>query len=157
MKLIYVIIAGLAGTAAMTVFLYFISLLTRHILQMPLLLGTMLLGKTHPNGSLSRSVSTKFVGTLAHYTMGILYAIGYLALWESGVGTITASWSLLIGFGNGILAMVIWYFFIMIHPKPPIIHLEKHLTAILLAHIVFGFILTYVYYQLTHVEYSFWQ
>jgi hypothetical protein len=156
-KLFYIILAGLAGTAAMSSVIFLLSLVTRRILRIPLVLGTMLLGKTHSNGGLSNGLSTKLVGGLAHYTVGVLYAIGYLALWESGVGTITASWGMLIGLGNGILAMIIWYFFFMIHPRPPHIKLERYLIEMVFSHVLFGFVVTYVYYHLTHVEYSFWQ
>ncbi|WP_204281990.1 hypothetical protein [Pontibacter burrus] len=141
----------------MNLILYLLSLVTHRVLNVPQLLGTMLLGRTHPDGSLSRSFSTKLFGNVAHFLVGILYIIGYLALWESGVGTVTASWSLLIGFDNGILAMIIWYFFFMIHPKPPIIQLEKYLITLVFSHIFFGFAATYVYYRLNQPEHSFWQ
>nr|WP_221627119.1 hypothetical protein [Pontibacter sp. Tf4] len=149
--------AGVAGTAAMNTVLYLLSLTTGRVLKIPPLLGTMLLNRTHPDGNLSGAVSTHVVGTVAHYTVGILYAIGYLALWESGVGTITASWGLLIGFGNGIFAMIIWYFFFMIHPRPPHIQLERYLLTLVFSHIIFGFVVTFVYFHLTHPEHSFWQ
>lgn len=157
MKLLNAILAGVAGTAAMNLALYLFSLVTHRVMNIPQLLGTMLLGRTHPDGGLSNAASTKVIGTAAHYIVGVLYIIGYLALWESGVGTVTASWSLLIGFGNGILAMIIWYFFFMIHPKPPLIQLEKYLVTLIFSHIIFGFVATLVYYQLTHLEYSFWK
>jgi hypothetical protein len=156
-KLIYVILAGLAGTAAMTTILYLLSLVTTRVMPVPRLLGTMLLGRTHPDGSMSNAPATLMVGTLAHYTVGVLYAIGYLALWESGVGTITASWGLLIGLANGLFAMVIWYFFFMIHPKPPHIRLDRYLIEMVLGHVLFGFVVTFVYYHLTNPEYTFWQ
>nr|WP_222619668.1 hypothetical protein [Pontibacter sp. KCTC 32443] len=141
----------------MNLVLYLLTRVTNRVMQAPLILGTMLLGKTHPDGGISRSVSAKVVGTVAHYLVGILYAIGYLALWESGVGTVTLSWSLLMGFANGIFAMIIWYFFFMIHPKPPLVELNKYLIALIFGHIIFGLVLTYVFYQLSHLEYSFWQ
>ncbi len=157
MNLIYTILAGLAGTLAMSIVLHLLSMVTPRIMPVPRLLGTMLLGRTHPNGSLSRSTSAVVVGMLAHFIVGILYAIGYLALWESGVGTITASWSLLIGFANGIFAMIIWYFFFMIHPKPPLIKLERYLVEMVFSHVLFGFVVTYTFYHLTKPEYTFWQ
>jgi len=155
-KLVYVILAGFAGTTVMTVVLYLLSF-TNRALRIPQLLGTMLLGKTHPNGSLSEAPSTLIVGTVAHFIVGILFAIAYLAFWESGVGTLTFSWSLLMGFANGIFAMIAWYFFFMIHPKPPIIKLERYLVTLVFAHVFFGFVVTYVYYLLTDNEHTFWQ
>ena len=157
MKLIYIILAGFAGTAAMTFFFSLLSLVTHRVMHIPRVLGTMLLGRTHPDGGLSGSKAAKVVGIAAHYGVGILFSIGYLALWESGVGFVTASWGLLVGLGNGIFAMLIWYFFFMIHPKPPIVKLETYLITLVFGHVIFGFVLTFVFYHLIKPEYNFWQ
>ncbi|HEY4650452.1 MAG TPA: hypothetical protein VIG72_03515 [Pontibacter sp.] len=156
MKLLYVILAGVAGTIAMNTVLYMLSMVTSRVLNIPQLLGTMLLGRTHPDGSLSEAVGTRIVGLLAHFTVGALYAIGYLALWESGAGTVTATWGLLIGLGNGFFAMIIWYFFFMIHPRPPKIELERYLVTLVFSHVFFGFVATFSYYLLAQPEHSFW-
>lgn len=157
MKLLYAILAGLAATAAMTAFLYLLSYATNHVMKVIKILGTMLLSRTQRDGSLSDAVGTKVVGTIANYLVGILYAIAYLALWESGVGMVTASWGLLLGVANGLFAMIIWYFFFMIHPMPPAISLRVYLITLIFAHIVFGLVVTYTYYLLSHPEYLFWQ
>jgi hypothetical protein len=157
MKLFYIILAGIAGTASMTAFMYLLSYATRRLMKIIKILGTMLLGRTHTDGTLSNRMSTRVVGLFAHYIVGILFAIGYLALWESGVGSVTASWGIFGGLANGIFAMVIWYFFFMIHPKPPIIALEPYLITLVFAHIVFGFVVCFTYYHLIHPEYGFWR
>lgn len=156
MKLLYTVVAGLAATAAMTAFLYLLSYATQRVMKVVKILGTMLLSRTQHDGSLSDAVSTRMVGTVAHYLVGVLLAIGYLALWESGVGLVTASWGLLFGLGNGIIAMTAWYFFFMIHPKPPIIPLKTYLITLVFAHVIFGFVLTYTFYLLSHPAHSFW-
>ncbi|QCR24562.1 DUF2938 domain-containing protein [Pontibacter sp. SGAir0037] len=157
MKLLYAILSGLAATAAMTAFLYLLSYATHRVMKVIKILGTMLLSRTQRNGELSDAIGTRVVGTLAHYLVGILFAIAYLALWESGVGLVTASWGLLFGLGNGILAMFVWYFFFMIHPMPPLIPLRLYLITLIFAHVVFGLVVTYTYYLLSHPEYGFWQ
>ncbi|WP_242926862.1 hypothetical protein [Pontibacter vulgaris] len=157
MKTLDAIIAGLAGTAAMTAFLYLLSYITHRVMKVVKTLGTMLLFRTQPDGGLSDATSTKVVGTIAHYAMGVFFAIIYLALWDSGVGMITASWSILLGFAHGIAAMLIWYSFFLVHPKPPIIMLKTYLLTIIFAHIVFGFVTTYTFYLLSQPDYSFWQ
>ena len=156
MKLLYVILAGLAATAAMTAFLYILSHLTHRVMQVIKVLGTMITNRTQPDGSLSDAVSTKVIGTIAHYTAGALFAIVYLALWDSEVGFITASWGLLFGLAHGLIGMVIWYFFFLVHPKPPLIRLKTYLSTQIAAHIVFGFVVTYVYYLLLQPDYEFW-
>ena len=157
MKFLYAVLAGLAATAAMTAFLYLLSYATHRVMKVIKILGTMLLNRTQPDGSLSDAVSTKAVGTVAHYTVGIFFALIYLAAWDSGVGLLTASWGLLLGLGNGIIGMVVWYFFFMVHPRPPLLKLKTYLTTLIFAHVVFGFVVTYVFYLLSDPAYAFWQ
>lgn len=157
MKFLDAVVAGIAGTIAMTAFLYLLSFVTHRVMKVVRILGTMLLNRTHPDGSLSELTGTKVAGTLAHYAAGIFFAIIYLALWNSGVGLPTASWGLLFGLAHGLIAMVIWYFFFMVHPRPPIIRLRTYLTTLIFAHIIYGFVMSYTFYLLTQPDYSFWQ
>lgn len=157
MKLLFAILAGLAGTAAMTALLYLLSYATHRVLKVIKVLGTMLLDNTRSDGSLSDAISTRVVGTVAHYTVGVLFAIGYLALRESGVGALTASWGMLFGLTHGLFGMVGWYFFFMVHPNPPRLNLRSYLLTLMLVHIFFGLVATYTFYLLSHPEYRFWQ
>ena len=157
MKLLHAVLAGLAATAAMTAFLYLLSYATHRVLKVIKILGTMLLFRTQPDGGLSDAVSTKAAGTVAHYAVGIFFAIIYLALWDSGVGMLTASWGLLFGLAHGIVAMVTWYFFFMLHPKPPLLALRTYLITLIFAHVIFGLVATYTVYLLQHPDYAFWQ
>ncbi|AKD03340.1 hypothetical protein POKO110462_16875 [Pontibacter korlensis] len=156
MKFFDAVLAGIAGTAAMTAFLYLLSFITHRVMKVVCILGTMLLNRTQPDGSLSELTSTKVAGTIAHYGVGVLFALIYLALWSSGVGLPTASWGLLFGLAHGLVAMVVWYFFFMMHPNPPLITLRTYLTTLIFAHIIFGFVATYTFYLLVRPDYSFW-
>ncbi|PRY16440.1 hypothetical protein CLV24_101286 [Pontibacter ummariensis] len=157
MKFLIAVLAGIAGTAAMSAFLYLLSYATHRVMKAIKILGTMLLFRTQPNGSLSDAVSTKAVGTVAHYAVGVFFATMYLALWDSGVGALTASWALLFGVGHSIIGMFAWYLFFMVHPKPPLIKLKTYLVTLIFAHILFGFVTTYTFYLFTQPAYSFWQ
>ena len=157
MKLLYTIMAGLAATAAMTAFLYILSLATHRVMKVIKILGTMITNRTHPDGSLSDAVSTKVIGTVAHYSIGIIFALFYMALWNSGVGLLTASWGFLFGLAHGLTAMFLWYLFFMVHPKPPLIAMRTYLVTLIFAHIVFGLVLTYTFYLLMQPDYEFWQ
>ena len=156
MKFLYAIPAGLAATAAMTAFLYLLSFLTHRVMKVAKILGTMITRQTGPDGSLSDSTNAKVVGNIAHYLIGIFFAVVYLALWDSGVGLITASWGLFFGLAHGIVAMVMWYFFFMLHPNPPIIPLRTYLLTLIVAHLVYGFVATYTFYLLLKPDYAFW-
>lgn len=156
MKLLYAVLGGLAATAAMTAFLYLLSFATHRVMKVVRILGTMLTDRTGPDGSLSEAISTKVYGTVAHYLVGIVFAIFYLALWHSGVGLINASWAFLFGLAHGLFATLIWYLFFLVHPRPPIIPLRTYLFTLIFAHIVFGLVLTYTVYLFVEPEYAFW-
>ncbi|TXK37414.1 hypothetical protein FVR03_15505 [Pontibacter qinzhouensis] len=157
MKLLYISLAGLAATAAMTAFMYLLTVLTKRVMKMIKILGTMLTNQTQPDGSLSGSIRASVTGTVVHYAIGILFAIGYLALWDSGVGAPTAAWGFLLGLGHGLLAMAGWYFYFMLHPQPPLIALRPFLLSLIFAHTVFGIVASYVFYLLAHPAHSFWR
>ncbi|GGG19358.1 hypothetical protein [Pontibacter amylolyticus] len=156
MKLLYAVIGGLAATAAMTAFLYLMSYVTHRVMKVTRILGTMLMNRTQPDGSLSKATNTKVYGTVAHYLAGIIFALFYIALWHSEVGLINASWGFLFGLAHGLMAMFIWYLFFMVHPRPPLISLRTYLTTLIFAHIVFGLVLTYTVYLLAKPDYPFW-
>lgn len=156
MKLLYAILGGLAGTAAMSAFLYLLSFATHRVMKVIKILGTMLTNRTQPDGSLSDAVSTKVYGTAAHYLMGIIFALFYLALWNSGVGLVNASWGFLFGLAHGLFAMFLWYLFFLVHPRPPIIALRTYLVTLIFAHIVYGMVLTYTVYLFMRPDYPFW-
>ncbi|WP_347157862.1 hypothetical protein [Pontibacter chitinilyticus] len=157
MKFLHVLLAGIAGTAAMTAFLYLLSYATHRVMKVIKVLGTMLLFRTQPDGALSDAFSTKVIGTIAHYSIGAFFAVVYLALWDSGVGLVSASWSLLFGVANGVVGMFAWYTLFLVHPKPPLIKLKTYLITLVFAHLVFAFITFYAYYLLSEPDYTFWQ
>ena len=157
MKFLLAVLAGLAGTAAMTLFLYLLSFLTSRTTRVVKVLGTMLTNRTQPDGGLSDAVSTSAVGIVAHYAVGAFFAVIYLALWDSEVGLATASWGILFGLANGIAGMVAWYFFFMLHRRAPVLKLGTFLMWMLVSHVIFGFVTTYVYHLLSQPVYAFWQ
>ncbi len=141
----------------MTAFLYLLSYATHRVMKVVRILGTMLLNRTQPDGSLAEGTTVKIVGTLAHYAVGIFFALVYLALWDAGLGLMTASWGLFFGCINGVVGMAVWYFFFLIHPRPPLLQLWSYLHTLVFAHIIFGFVATYTFYLLLQPEYSFWR
>ncbi|MBX0334550.1 hypothetical protein K3G39_15010 [Pontibacter sp. HSC-14F20] len=156
MKFLHAVIGGLAATAAMTAFLYLLSFATHRVMKVIRILGTMLTNRTQPDGSLSEATSTKVYGTVAHYLVGIIFALFYIALWHSGVGLINVSWGFLFGLAHGLMAMFIWYLFFLVHLRPPLIALRTYLITLIFAHIVYGVVLTYTVYLLTKPDYPFW-
>lgn len=129
-----VIIAGLAGTALMTGFVYLVSYVFNTNCKVVWVLGNML-SRKHPIP----------VGLFAHYLIGVFFSIIYSILWSNGVGSPTWDSSLVFGALNGLFAMCFWYCFIKLHPHPPVLNLPVYLIVIGTGHLFFsaGVVLCY--------------
>ncbi|WP_460977807.1 DUF6789 family protein [Spirosoma knui] len=145
MKFLEIIIAGIAGTALMTLFMYIMTFFTERVMKVTKILGTMLTFETSPDGKLSDSKRAIAVGILAHYTIGIAFALAYYLLWSLHIGRPDIQSGIWFGVGSGLVAIVSWFSFFAMHPKPPAIQLKPYLLSLFVAHIVFtyGVILTY--------------
>ncbi|GAB3548708.1 DUF6789 family protein [Spirosoma fluminis] len=145
MKLLEIVIAGVAGTALMTLFMYIMTFFTERVMKVTKILGTMLTFETSPDGKLSDSKRAITVGILAHYAIGIAFALAYYLLWSLDIGQPDSQSGIWFGIGSGFVAIVFWYSFFALHPKPPAIQLKSYLVSLFVAHIVFayGVIVTY--------------
>ena len=86
------------------------------------------------------------LGGAIHFTMGILFAMIYAALWSLGIGSPIWWWGLVFGFVHGILVIVSLY--IVLHRYPQLSEIVNGLpvmAAILLNHMVFGIVVAFVY------------
>ncbi|HEX6551718.1 MAG TPA: DUF6789 family protein [Ktedonobacteraceae bacterium] len=86
------------------------------------------------------------LGGAIHFTMGILFAMIYAALWSLGIGSPIWWWGLVFGFVHGILVIVSLY--IVLHRYPQLSEIVNGLpvmAAILLNHMVFGLVVAFVY------------
>jgi len=128
------IIAGVAGTAVMTGFVYLVSYVFKTNCKVVWVLGNML----------SRKYPIP-VGILAHYMIGVFFSIIYTILWSNGVGSPTLGSGLVFGALNGLFAMGFWYSFIKLHPHPPALNVPVYVTVIGTGHLFFstGVVLCY--------------
>lgn len=149
MKILFAVIAGIAGTLAMTGFLYLLTYIFRKQMKVVKILGTMLTNNTQPDGELSDSRATIVVGTIAHYSVGISFAIIYLILWHFGIGRPGLLNAIIFGGVSGVAAIGIWYAFVAIHPYPPKVPLKSYLITIFLGHFIFALAEFYTYIGLT--------
>jgi len=86
------------------------------------------------------------LGGAMHFTMGILFAIIYAALWSVGIGGPTWWWGLIFGAIHGLL--VILLLLVVLRKYPQLTEIFNGLlmmVAILLNHMVFGLVVTLVY------------
>jgi|SRR5216684_829174 len=86
------------------------------------------------------------LGGAIHFTVGILFAIIYAALWSVGIGSPTWWWGLIFGAIHGLVVILL---LLMVTRKYPplsdIINGLPVMVAILLNHIVFGVVVALVY------------
>lgn len=145
MTIVIVIISGLVGTALMTLFMYGMTFLTNRVMKVTKILGTLLTAQTSARGQLSNSRRAIVLGIMAHYLIGIGFALAYYGLWKLGIGRPDLVSGVWFGLGSGAAAIAFWYTFLALHPKPPAIPLRSYLFTLFLAHIVFtyGVIITY--------------
>ena len=86
------------------------------------------------------------LGGAIHFTMGILFAMVYAALWSLGIGSPVWWWGLIFGLAHGMLVIVSLY--VVLHRYPQLSEILNGLpvvAAILLNHMVFGLVVAIVY------------
>jgi uncharacterized membrane protein YagU involved in acid resistance len=125
--------------------MYLLSYITKKKMKVVKILGTMLSIYSNPEGRLSESHKAITIGLLVHYGVGIIFAIGYLVLWENKIGKPDLINGLVFGTINGIFGIFIWRLFLLIHPSPPHLPFRSYMFSLVLGHIAFalGLILTY--------------
>jgi len=81
-----------------------------------------------------------------HFTMGILFAIIYAALWSVGIGSPTWWWGLIFGAIHGILVILLLLVVTRKFPQQPeLFNGLPMMVAIMLNHMVFGLVVALVY------------
>jgi hypothetical protein len=137
--------AGIAGTGAMTFFVYLVAYISKRRFKVVRILGTMLTFRTTIDKGLSLKPSTIIAGGIAHYKVGITFAAIYAWLWMHDIGAPDFANALLFGFVNGLLAVIAWWWFIALHPNPPLLPLPSYLFTIFLGHFIFALGVTGTY------------
>ena len=86
------------------------------------------------------------LGGAIHFSMGILFAMIYAALWSIGIGSPTWWWGIIFGTVHGILVILVLFVIIRSHPQlAEALNGLPVIAAILLNHIVFGVVVALVY------------
>ncbi len=137
MNLVGAIVAGLVGTAVMTVLMYMAPAMGLPKMDVMGMLGSMFT---------ERPESARGIGALAHFLMGAIFALVYAGLWNAGLGTPTAGWGILYGLVHGVIAILVMPMMMRMHPRPP--HGPAGpATAMgqLLGHAVYGLVVALVY------------
>jgi uncharacterized membrane protein YagU involved in acid resistance len=138
MNILTAIAAGIGGTAVMTAFIYLLSYTTKKRLKVVKILGTMLTFQTTPDKQTSEHSSAIVVGIIGHYLVGIIFSVIYYLLWTHGIGKPDLMTCAIYGFISGIVGIIVWRIFFVLHPNPPAVPLKDYIVSILIGHIFFG-------------------
>lgn len=137
MNVLGAIVAGLAGTAVMTVLMYLAPRMGMPGMDMPKMLGTMFI---------TREETATAVGLVIHFMMGAIFAVIYALLWSLGVGSATWWWGLIFGAVHGLIAAGMMPIMLRMHPRPPEMSFGPVMIAgVLMAHLVYGLVVALVY------------
>lgn len=131
------IIAGSTGRMAMILLIYIGPLIRLPRIDAVSLLGSL----AAPNKE-----SAVTLGGAIHFSLGVIFAIIYAALWSVGIGSPTWYWGILFGAVHGLL--IISFLLMTMRMFPQLSQYFNNLTvmvAILLNHIVYGVVVALVY------------
>jgi uncharacterized membrane protein YagU involved in acid resistance len=131
------IIAGSTGRMAMILLIYI-----GPFIGLPRIDAVSMLGSL----AAPTKESAVTLGGAIHFSLGIVFALIYAALWSVGIGSPTWYWGMLFGTVHGLL--VISLLFVTMRLVPQLSQYFNTLAvmlAILLNHIVFGVVVAVVY------------
>tara|TARA_R110002051_G_scaffold7321_2_gene33672 strand:+ start:2169 stop:2678 length:510 start_codon:yes stop_codon:yes gene_type:complete len=140
------LLSGIAGTIAMTLVMYLYSCLSKHFTKVIPLLGSMISGEKN---FMNPSKNALFLGTLAQFGVGIIFSFTYFLLWNWGIFRINFQDAVLIGALSGLVAIIVWKTYLILHSQPPEISQLHYFIALFLAHIVFGIVSVNVFQLIT--------
>ncbi|HTE26077.1 hypothetical protein [Flavitalea sp.] len=132
------IIAGIAATTLMTIFVLLFHIITGEQINVIRILGTMLTASTTTEGGCSRSAGSLGAGIFAHYAVGLSFSFVYIWLWLHQVINMDWVTTTTLGFVTGLAGIAVWRLYFRIHSHPPVVPLKLYLSCILFAHVIFA-------------------
>ena len=151
MEIIIVFLSGIGGAALMTQFLRLINGYFKHGVRVPLILGQVV--HHYFNGSpLYRLRLKNMYGNVLHLMVGVLFAYCYAWLWRHGIGGSNALDIFIFGLVNGVVGMLGWFLFLKSTYEPEQVEKRVFFPVLIVAHIVFAFGVTGIYFGLWHLS-----
>ena len=136
MNIATILVCGIVGTAIMTSFLTILFYFKDRKFRIVRILGSLLTSAAKKIAAGDYGVVT--VGTIVHYTIGIIFCVPYVWLWTNQISSPTVFIAILYGAINGVVAVIVWRFLIAINSRPPYLPLTFFLTSVGISHIFFG-------------------
>ena len=140
---IVAVLAGIIGTIAMTLTMYFYSYILGRNTKVIHVLGTMLTGGEESEENHKKSF---VAGCFGHFGVGVLFSFAYFLLWNWGIFRINFADSIWVGILSGFVAIFTWMTYFKLHRSPPNISLIHYSIALFLAHIFFGIVTVNIFH-----------
>lgn len=136
MKWTKIIIGGIAGTAAMTLYSYIISKREKQQFTEPVLINKLINGSEN----LPEIHNTKQhpAGWVIHFATGIAFVIAYWFLWRRALKSPGIVRGLVIGSTSGILAIGAWKVMFAVNDNPPQNNRYGFYRQLFYAHLLFS-------------------
>ncbi len=141
------LLAGFTGTVAMTVVMYLYASFTNENTRVVHVLGGMVTGDIIIHAK--RKHRVLITGAICHISVGVLFSLSYFLLWNWGVFAITLVDSVIVGALSGLVAIIVWRLYLLVHQSTPAISLKHYFIALFISHIVFGVVTVNIYMVIT--------
>ena len=136
-----IILSGITGTSAMTLFSYWLSESKNENFSEPEILSQLI--KKFPPGF--TKTQADIAGWCTHYAIGTGFALMFNEIWKVSKTKPSIPSGALLGALSGLAGIAAWQIIFAVHPNPPAKNLKKYFGHLLIAHIVFGIFSTIPY------------
>jgi len=138
------LLAGILGTAAMTIFTAVSFRLLKKPFHVVRILANMM--RFEPTTVTDKPpLVTYAMANLLHYGIGVGFAFGYHRLVAEGILGPNILYALLFGAFVGALGIIGWRIFFAVHPSPPAVSFKHYLPVIWLGHLLLAVVMFYMY------------
>lgn len=135
------LLPGLAGTSAMTVFSYIVSEFKDKNFREPQILAQLIFRFFNR----ADKPTSNTLGWTLHYLTGVVFAISYEELWSKKILNPNLKSAIILGGTSGLIGILVWRITLKSHPRPPARNPKRYFAHLFLAHIVFGIFTTLCY------------
>ena len=136
-----ILIAGVVATTVMTLFSHLVSKIRKHEFNEAQLLNKFIDATEFlPDVNKENAIW----GWLIHYTMGIIFAAWMYCIFKSFDSEITLWLGGILGLIAGMIGAVGWMGLFALHSKPPRTDVKEFIIQLLMAHCIFGVIVSFI-------------
>jgi len=129
-----ILIPGIVGTSAMTVFSYMVSESKKRNFREPEVLGQ-LIARLPARVTKEKAL---LAGWGLHYAIGVIFMTFFNGFWKHNGGKPSLLSGAKLGAASGLIGTISWKGMFEIHANPPAKNLKRFFGHLILAHVVFG-------------------